>query len=132
MSVTLLLAVGALVLAPLLGYHTAGRKLSGKIGTSEANDLWTESAKIRDDYRQQMQVANQRVVALEARVAEVERDNNALARENLELRAQVGDGLARLEACQAIVDRQQELIAELRARVAELVLALGKERGPDA
>lgn len=44
----------SLVIAPLVSYMTVSRRLSGKIQSSEAIDLWKESASIREDYRREL------------------------------------------------------------------------------
>lgn len=87
----LVLAVAALVVAPLVGYITASRKLSGKIGTSDAARLWEASETMRKEYRDDLAAANKRVVALEERVANLEAINNGLVRENLALHEQIDE-----------------------------------------
>lgn len=89
MSATFLVALAAVVVAPLVGYVTATRKLSGKIATSEAGQLWEESKAIRDDYRDRLVLTDTRTAALEARVAALEKLNNELMRENADLRERV-------------------------------------------
>lgn len=91
MSTTLLVALAAAVVGPLAAYITATRKLSGKIGTSEAGQLWQESKAIRDDYRDRLVQTDARTAALEARVASLEKLNNDLMRENADLRQRVTD-----------------------------------------
>lgn len=63
-----LLAVAAAVAAPIGAYLIAVRRLSGRIGSSDAHDLWEESKSIRD-------WSSQRI--------------DALVRENEELRAEL-------------------------------------------
>jgi len=108
-QISLLGIFGALV-AALFGYLAASRKMSGKIETSEAADLWAEAGKMRADYRDRLDTALTRIAAGEGRIADVERMNNTLSRENGELREQ-------LRAQAAASDKT---IAELVARVAEL------------
>lgn len=43
------------ILAPLLSYLLAAKRMSGKIGTTTADELWAESRDIRADYRRQVQ-----------------------------------------------------------------------------
>ena len=78
------MALVAAVVGPLVAYLGASRKLSGKIGTSEAADLWAESSRIRDDYRS-------RITELAARIAALEATNDALVSENRDLRKRLED-----------------------------------------
>jgi predicted RNase H-like nuclease (RuvC/YqgF family) len=105
-STGLLLAAIVAIVGPLAGYLGASRKLSGKIGTSEASQLWAESASIRHEYREQLQTSATRTTALEERVANLERRNNELARENFELTKKVSE--------------YETTIRDLRAQVATL------------
>lgn len=84
-TATLLVAVAAVVVAPLVGYLAASRKLSGKIGTSDAGRLWDASEAMRNEYRTDLAAANIRIAALEEKVAE-------LARENASLKKLLGEG----------------------------------------
>jgi len=68
----LLATLGALV-GSLVSYLIAARRFSGKIETTEARDLWAESASIRRWSERRIEALEQRVVALE--------------KENTELRA---------------------------------------------
>lgn len=77
------------LIAPVATYFVAARRLSGRIETSEATDLWQESANIREDYRQQLGYAGERLREMEKRVAGVEASNNDLRRQNYELKDEV-------------------------------------------
>lgn len=107
---------------PLGAYLIAARRLSGRIGASDATELWQESRSIRDWSKAQID-------ALTARVAAVEQQNATLAGANADLVQQIRDlsellGAARTE----IVD----LTTQLRAanqRIAELVDELAIEKG---
>lgn len=88
-TATLIVAVAAVLVAPLVGYLTASRRLSGKIGTSDATQLWDASESMRKEYRDDLAAANKRLAALEGRLATVEADNHELANENLLLKRQV-------------------------------------------
>ena len=82
----------AVALVTAFGAYLASvRKLSGKIGTSEASDLWEESADIRKDYRAQLLMEQQRTARLEQRVDKLEDVNNLLMLDNRDLRAQLND-----------------------------------------
>ena len=87
----------AVALVTAFGAYLASvRKLSGKIGTSEASDLWEESADIRKDYRAQLLMEQQRTARLEQRVDKLEDVNNLLTLDNRDLRT-------RLDECQRVL-----------------------------
>jgi len=100
---TELLAVVAVLIAPLVGYLAASRRLSGKIATSDAEQLWAESKAIREDYRGQIISANKRVARLEERVVVLEQHNSDLSAENEELRKQVAEYKVKVQKLQARV-----------------------------
>jgi len=62
------------LIAPVGAYLVAARKMSGRIASSEASQLWDESRSIRDDYRGRLQEANARIAELEGQVAVLQRD----------------------------------------------------------
>jgi chromosome segregation ATPase len=101
------------IVGALGAYFAAARRFSGKIGSSDAAQLWLESASIREDYRARIQ-------ALEMRLSVVETQNNDLALVNNDLVQQVRD------LKDTITALRQEIVAltaELKAshkRVAEL------------
>lgn len=95
-------AAGAVVTA-LFAFVVAWRRLSGRIGTTEANKLWDAAEKMREETRLDLINANKRILALEARIAELEHHNNTLDRENL--------------ALQRRVDSLEKENSELRAQV---------------
>lgn len=85
-----LVAVGVALVGSLGTYLAVVRKLSGKIGTSEAASLWEESAAIRADYREQLAAAARRSAVLEQRVARCDRENRELRRKVEHLEAELG------------------------------------------
>jgi predicted RNase H-like nuclease (RuvC/YqgF family) len=121
-SPALIVAVFVAVVGPLATYFTIVRRMSGKIGTSEASELWKESNSMREDYRSQISQAAGRTLALEERVAKLEERNNELRDENSQLRSQVTElkatiaGLEkRLASMQDKLDRKEaELEKEKR------------------
>jgi predicted nucleic acid-binding Zn-ribbon protein len=115
MNPALLVAILVATVGPLLTYLVASRKLSGKIGTSEASDLWAESGKIRDDYRARIDTANVRQAELESRVARLEGENNTLVRENISLHSRI-DTLERENA--ELKKQIADLLEELHAKKA--------------
>jgi predicted RNase H-like nuclease (RuvC/YqgF family) len=69
-------------------YIVAARRFSGKIETTEAKELWTESRAIRKWSQERIEALNgivdrleKRNVELEARVEHLENENTALHRE---------------------------------------------------
>jgi hypothetical protein len=79
------------VVAPIGAYLLAARKMSGKVSTSDATQLWKEAGAIRDDYRGQLQLADARVQNLEVRIGRLEDQNDLLANDNRALRIKVSE-----------------------------------------
>lgn len=115
-SPALIVALIAAVAGPLLGYIAATRKLSGKIGTSEASSLWQESASIRSDYRDRLAASEARMANLEARIAEEEKANNSLTRENMALASKNAECQRIIEELQHRVDKLEEENQRLHER----------------
>lgn len=68
--------------APLVSYFVAARKLSGRIGTSEAALLWKEAHAMRSEYRERAQ-------ACEAQVKVLRNELQTVIAANWELRRQI-------------------------------------------
>jgi chromosome segregation ATPase len=98
----------------LVTYIVASRRMSGKIATSDATDLWKESQSIRDDYRDRLDQSNGRTVRLEERLAILESRNVDLARENVVLQGQIHACERLGDELRAIIERLEQTIEELR------------------
>lgn len=79
----------AAIVGPLGAYFVAVRKFSGKIGSSDATELWKESGAIREWSSSRMGELREDVQRLESRVGLVEGQNAALAQENANLILQI-------------------------------------------
>ena len=79
------------IVAPIGAYVLAARKMSGKVSTSDATQLWKEAGAIRDDYRGQLQLADARVQNLEVRIGTLEDKNDILLAENAALKRRVAE-----------------------------------------
>ena len=108
-------SIAVALIAPVGAYLLAARKMSGKIGTSDAGQLWQESKAIREDYRSQLLQSNERALSLEIRMAKAETANSDLRRENDELRRKIDDleSLVKkqsgvIEALQTVVEAQRK------------------------
>jgi hypothetical protein len=110
-----------IIIGPLATYLVASRRLSGKIGTSDAASLWSESKSIRDDYRERLSASDARQARLEERVGILERINNELAVENLGYKTVIEGLNTRIEA----LEKENK---GLKAQVAGLLDALQKEK----
>ena len=110
MEPTVIVALIAAVAAPLGAYLLAVRRMSGKIATSDASDLWAESRSIRDDYRERLLESSERASRLEARVAVLEGTNTELGRLNAELSAKVA-------SLEALVVSLRETITALQSTI---------------
>lgn len=69
-------------LGPLVTWWITKRKSSGRINTTEANDLWEESSKIRDELRNDLKDARLELETVRA-------DNSRLKLENFSLQNEV-------------------------------------------
>lgn len=84
MSASVLALIAALA-APIGAYLVAARRFSGKIKTSEAEELWAEARSIRQDSARRLETLNAVVERLEARVGSLEAENAGLRRRVTEL-----------------------------------------------
>lgn len=105
------------IAAPVGAYLLAARKMSGKIGTSDASELWEESRSIRDDYRNRLLTAAERAVSLEMRVAALEGTNAELVNQNLDLVAKVGKLETLVETLRATITKLEETIEHQRTEL---------------
>ncbi len=119
MNATILVAISAAIVAPLLTYVIAARRMSGKIQTSEASDLWAESRALRDDYKSQVGMLQTQVKDLISRVRELEENKTMLEKANLQLARRVDDlenELASVkkenQALRADIEEKREELAE--------------------
>lgn len=74
--------VVAALLAPLATYLVARRQRSGRVITTEAAQLWTESTQMRKELRDHVARLEERVSEQEIRIKELERER-ALCLERL-------------------------------------------------
>ena len=109
---TLVPVVIALVTA-LGAYFAASRKMSGKVQTSEASDLWKESRAMREELnkrneflRLSLDRCNERIAALEDRINDLEAKNYKLHIENGDLKR--------------LVDQHEKTIARQAIRITDL------------
>lgn len=89
MDIGIILAIIAAISAPIIAYLGAARKLSGKINTSEAGELWNEASNLRREYKTEIGELRGLITILKDRVEEVESKNEVLHLENGELRNEV-------------------------------------------
>lgn len=108
------IAVLALIAGPLGAYIGISRRLSGKIGTSEAADLWAESKSLREDANNKLTASNDRVLALELRVRDVEKENSALTRENIDLMRKMSVDETDIQALRSRVEQLERENSDLR------------------
>lgn len=99
---------GALV-SGIIGVVVASRRMSGKIKTSSADELWEESRSIRNDYRDRLNSSYERQAAVEGRMANIEAKHAECVEENSKLRNEV----TRLEE---IIDDLRGTIERMEAR----------------
>jgi predicted nuclease with TOPRIM domain len=105
-----LIGLAAAIGAALLTYLGVVRRTSGKIATTEASQLWAESAAIRESFREENEVLRQRIDRLEAMVDQLNGDNRALR----QLNSQLAERVRLLEAENARLHSENE---DLRRRL---------------
>lgn len=105
-TISLILAIGALIGAPVAAYLGIARRASGKIATSEASELWAESKAIRDWAQKRAEQLVEQIQRCETRIEELEESNNVLTLENGRLNSKINE--------------QDRTIKSLRNRIAEL------------
>jgi chromosome segregation ATPase len=91
----------------LLTFIGAAWKFRGSVNSSEAGDLWRESASMRSALQGQLDGALSRVTALETRINELEARDIAHERQALEYRRTIDD-CQRQNAEQALTIRRLE------------------------
>jgi hypothetical protein len=87
-----LVPLGVAVVGLAAGYLKLNRKLSGRINTSEAAELWKESAAIREDYRIQLGERDQRIATLHVDIRNCEEVNEKLRRRVTDLETERIEG----------------------------------------
>lgn len=106
LSLLVLLGIVTVLLAPAAAYLTVVRRLSGKIGTTEASRLWDASEEMRKEYREEIERLQGVIDRMEKRIDDVESVN-------AELRTKNGD-------LHRMIELHEQTIADLRAQVQEL------------
>lgn len=89
----LLGVIFAAIVSPIGAYILAARKMSGKIGTSDAEQLWEESRSIREWSTKRIEACDAEILDLRQslrdarrRIADLEDQNDQLRREVEELK----------------------------------------------
>lgn len=116
MTLTTLIPLAIALVGPLLAYLATVRRLSGKISSSAAEDLWAESRSIREDLQARNAFLTDKIVALEKRIEDLEERNRALYKENGNLTRTV-EGHER--TIRALTDEVHDLHVENRRLRAE-------------
>jgi chromosome segregation ATPase len=119
LDLTVLVPLAIALVAPVGAYLLAARKMSGKIATSDATQLWAEARNIRDDYRSRLIAAGERYSELEARVANLERVNTGLVAENYDLKAKIAELEKLVEAQQKTITSLQSIIESQKEELKE-------------
>jgi predicted RNase H-like nuclease (RuvC/YqgF family) len=84
-----LLALIASVLGSVVTYLVAVRRLSGKVKTTEAEDLWREAGALRKEYLDAAEDLRSQLRDCRERIAVIEMDNERLHTENHRLQKRV-------------------------------------------
>jgi chromosome segregation ATPase len=123
----------AAALGALGSYLAVARKLSGKINTSDATELWNESRSIREWSAERIATLTAEVSELEQRVEVVEGHNLALVNDKAKLLDQIQGLMKELEANRktvAILTKQLNMADDNIQKLEQDIVALeGKRRG---
>lgn len=74
------------LLAPLFAYLGIARRLSGRIATSEATQLWEESTALRNEYKHRLDACEIEIKRLRNELQACTARNTVLRRENSNFR----------------------------------------------
>lgn len=112
-----IIATLAALIGPLLAFLATSKKMSGKIGTSDADKLWDEAERQREDYRQRIERSDKRVAALEMRVDSLEGLNRNLRQENFDHESTIQKLNDRVESLEKENTKLKEQIVDLQAQL---------------
>jgi predicted nucleic acid-binding Zn-ribbon protein len=118
-----IIAIAGLISAAAASFATfivAARRMSGKIKTSDATDLWAVAKDMRAELTSRLGISEARQTALEARMAVLERENISLIRENANLNLKITTQETLIEALNYKIDAQTAIIEELRTTIKSL------------
>lgn len=87
--VVALLTASSVIVTAVLTYLGVVRKLSGRVSTTDAAQLWDEARGIREDYSARLKIAMDRIATLEVVTEQLRREVYALEETNAKLRAAV-------------------------------------------
>ena len=125
MLVPIIVSLLAAIAAPIGAYLVAARRLSGKIGTSDAAELWDEAARMREHLTARLDTAYERASTLEERISTLEKESRALRAEHREQVRALEERIESLERDNAALRHENQ---GLRARVHELELHSGEAK----
>lgn len=89
MDFGIIAALATALFGPVIAYLAAARRLSGRIDTSEAAQLWQEASNLRSEYKREIEELRGLVGKLRDRVLDLETKNEQLALENGELKLEL-------------------------------------------
>lgn len=89
-------AIIAAILGPIGAYVVAARKMSGKIGTSDADQLWAESKAIRDWSTNRLEAQENEIRDLRSALSDLTSRCSRLENENASLKDELGKAYTRI------------------------------------
>lgn len=114
MSTPWLVSIVVALIGAVGAYLAAVKKLSGKVRTSEATDLWAESKNIRDDYRSRITELNDVLARCEERIEALEQRNDELYAANGRLGRMIEEHEATIKELRSQVHRLSDENGELK------------------
>lgn len=112
-----LIAIVVAVIAPLGTYLIAARRFSGKINTTEAQELWKESGKIREWSQQRIDAQDIKIAKLETRIDGLFREKAVLTQEVITLRQTIGEQERTIKDCGIQLEKAAARVAQLEGTV---------------
>ena len=109
----IIIALIGVVVGPLITYLIAAKRLSGRVSTSAAAELWEESRSIRQDLTKRNEYLRKLVDGCDERIEKLENRIDTLEAEKYQLNLENG-------ALKQVVEEQKKVIAELKIQVTNL------------
>lgn len=124
-NAALAVAVIVAIATPVFAWLSANRKLSGKIATTEASELWKASEAMRVELREQIDGLRRDLAAAVKRVDQLERLNSDLVKENSELQRENRELNAKVETLEQENQALTVRVVDLERQLSEGVTSGG-------
>lgn len=113
MDIAVLVGAISTILGSIFAYILAVRKMSGRVSTTDAEQLWREAGDIRQDYKSRLIDESLRTRDLEKRVAILEGQNHDLMKQNFDCTNQIQDLKETVRRQEVIIETQEKTLKRL-------------------